>query len=125
MFTVAQKLSLTFCNQCSHFVPYQHTGDERCSVMHVNLTLKSLSSTCWSSRAESIKAQLRETLNSISKDRQEKRETKSDASALCGKLDAQELSWHTFGIQLQQFQATSLQLQKHDIDVDTASPFTS
>lgn len=95
----------------------------------VKLTLKSLSGTRWSSRAESTKAlwkyyaQLREALNNISKDSQEKRETRSEASALCGKLDTLEIAFmaHFWDTILQRFQATSLQLQKHDIDIHTAT----
>ncbi|KAL6480194.1 hypothetical protein MHYP_G00112270 [Metynnis hypsauchen] len=95
----------------------------------VKLTLKSLSGTRWSSRAESTKAlwkyyaQLREALNNISKDSWEKRETRSEASALCGKLDNLEIAFmaHFWDTILQRFQATSLQLQKHDIDIHTAT----
>lgn len=95
----------------------------------VKLTLKSLSGTRWSARAESTNAlwkyyaQLRESLNNISKDSQEKRDTRSEASALCGKLDTLEIAvmayfWDTI---LQRFQATSLQLQKPNININTAT----
>ncbi|KAL7870428.1 hypothetical protein SRHO_G00079250 [Serrasalmus rhombeus] len=95
----------------------------------IKLTLKSLSGTRWSARAESTKAlwkyyaQLREALNDMSKDMEEKCVTRSEASALCDKLDTLEMAfmayfWDTI---LQRFQATSLQLQKHDIDICTAT----
>ncbi|KAL7881031.1 hypothetical protein SRHO_G00032850 [Serrasalmus rhombeus] len=53
----------------------------------------------------------------------EKCVTRSEASALCDKLDTLETAfmayfWDTI---LQRFQATSLQLQKHDIDICTAT----
>uniref|UniRef100_A0A3B1JF76 TTF-type domain-containing protein n=1 Tax=Astyanax mexicanus TaxID=7994 RepID=A0A3B1JF76_ASTMX len=94
----------------------------------IKLTLKSLSGTRWSARAESTKAlwkyyaQLREALNDMSKDMEEKCVTRSEASALCDKLDTLETAfmayfWDTI---LQRFQASSLQLQKHDIDICTA-----
>ncbi|KAL7863371.1 hypothetical protein SRHO_G00123550 [Serrasalmus rhombeus] len=95
----------------------------------IKLTLKSLSGTRWSARAESTKAlwkyyaQLREALNDMSKDMEEKCVTRSEAFALCDKLDTLEMAfmayfWDTI---LQRFQATSLQLQKHDIDICTAT----
>ena len=70
-----------------------------------------------------IITQLREALNNISKDSQEKRETRSEASALCGKLDTLEIAFmaHFWNTIVQQFRATSLQLQKHDIDIHTAT----
>uniref|UniRef100_A0A3B1JTW1 TTF-type domain-containing protein n=1 Tax=Astyanax mexicanus TaxID=7994 RepID=A0A3B1JTW1_ASTMX len=54
---------------------------------------------------------------------EEKCVTRSEASALCDKLDTLEMAfmayfWDTI---LQRFQASSLQLQKHDIDICTAT----
>lgn len=65
---------------------------------------------------------VREALNNISKDKEEKRETLSEASALCGKMDTLEMAFmaHLWNTILQRFQATSLQLQKPDINICTA-----
>ncbi|KAL7880981.1 hypothetical protein SRHO_G00032350 [Serrasalmus rhombeus] len=90
---------------------------------------RGIGGTRWSAQAESTKAlwkyyaQLREALNDMSKDMEEKCVTRSEASALCDKLDTLETAfmayfWDTI---LQRFQATSLQLQKHDIDICTAT----
>ncbi|CAG5897365.1 unnamed protein product [Menidia menidia] len=63
------------------------------------LTLKSLSGTRWSAWAESTKAlwkyyaQLSEALNDMSTDMEEKRETGSEASALCDKMDTLEMAF--------------------------------
>uniref|UniRef100_A0A671MPV2 DUF4371 domain-containing protein n=1 Tax=Sinocyclocheilus anshuiensis TaxID=1608454 RepID=A0A671MPV2_9TELE len=97
------------------------------------MTLKSLSDTRWSARAESCKAlwkhyaQVREALGKISNDMQEKRETSSEASALCNKLDTIEMAFmaHFWNMVLDRFQATSQQLQRHDIDIFTATPLIS
>lgn len=100
----------TFCASSTHRwgKVFHNTG--------VKLTLKSLSGTRWSARADSTQAlwryyaQLREALNNISKDKEEKRETRSEASALCGKLDTLEMAFmaHFWNTILQRFQATRL-----------------
>ncbi|KAL7400230.1 hypothetical protein ABVT39_008832 [Epinephelus coioides] len=94
----------------------------------IDLTLKSLSNTRWSCRADSTKAlwqnyvKIREALESIAEDETEKRDTRSEASTLAVKLNKLETAfmanfWNTI---LTRFQLTSLQLQKADIELMTA-----
>lgn len=64
--------------------------------MHIDFTLKSLSNTRWSCRADSTKAlwqnygKIREALESISADENEKRDTRSEASTLAVKFEKLE-----------------------------------
>lgn len=100
---------------------------------NVQQTLKSLSGTRWSARADSSRAlqknyaQIREALKAISDDKEEKRETRSEASALCAKLDTLEIAFmaHFWDCILERFQATSLQLQREDMDLLTATQLLS
>lgn len=98
-------------------------GDDRSQ-----LTLKALSNTRWSCRAESAKAlwqhynQLHEKLKHISMDVDEKRETRSEARALCKKFQSLEIAfmakfWDTL---LSRFHATSTVLQRSDLSLDCA-----
>lgn len=87
------------------------------SDIHIDLTLKSISNTRWSCRADSTKAlwqkycRIREALENTSSDENEKRDTRSEASALAVNLDQLETAnfWNTI---LMRFHMTSLQLQK-------------
>lgn len=98
-------------------------GDDRSQ-----LTLKALSNTRWSCRAESAKAlwqhynDLHEKLKRLSVDEDEKRETRSEASALCKKFQSLETAfmakfWDTV---LSRFHATSTVLQRSDLSLDCA-----
>ncbi len=93
-----------------------------------NLTLKHLSDTRWSSRADSAKSlwknygSIREALNSIAEDESEKKETRNEASGLRAMMDKLETAfmaqfWNTI---LERFHATSVCLQKSDMDLLTA-----
>lgn len=79
-------------------------------------------------RADSTKAlwqnysKIRQALETMSTDDTEKRDTQSEAAALCVHLDTLEMAfmakfWDTI---LSKFQATSIILQKTDIDLATA-----
>ncbi|XP_057188964.1 zinc finger MYM-type protein 1-like [Triplophysa rosa] len=90
----------------------------------LDMTLKSLSSTRWSCRADASKAlcgnyaKIREILPSISSDTGEKRDTRSEAAALCSKLGTLEAQfWHCI---LSRFKVTSESLQKADMELMTA-----
>lgn len=94
----------------------------------LNMTLKSLSSTRWSCRADASKAlcenyaKIMEILQRISSDTGEKRDTRSEAAALCSKLGTLEMSfmaqfWHCI---FSRFKVTSESLQKADMELMTA-----
>lgn len=96
---------------------------------NIDLTLKSLSNTRWSSRAESTKAlwqnygKITEAIETISADETEKGDTRSEAGGLCQQLGTLEMAfmagfWDTV---LFRFQATSMLLQKADMDLATAA----
>uniref|UniRef100_A0A672HX76 TTF-type domain-containing protein n=1 Tax=Salarias fasciatus TaxID=181472 RepID=A0A672HX76_SALFA len=114
----------TFCAASTHRWErvFRNTG------IHIDLTLKSLSNTRWRCRADSTKAlwqnyaKIREALESIADDDTEKRDTRSEASALAEKLNKLEIAfmanfWNTI---LTRFHLTSLQLQKEDMELRTA-----
>jgi len=94
----------------------------------ISLTLKSLSATRWSSRAESTKAlsvnysNIKEALTKIAGSDDEKRDTRNEAGALCAKLEYLETAFmaHFWNAILDRFQATSAMLQKSDINILTA-----
>ncbi len=94
----------------------------------ISCTLKPLSNTRWSCRADSTKAlrenysAIREALGRFATDAEEKNDAKREAAVLCHKLDKLETSimanlWDTV---LSRFKATSDALQKRDINLDTA-----
>ena len=94
----------------------------------INQTLKSLSSTRWSCRADSTKAlkenysAIREAFGRFAADADEKDCAKREAAALCRKLHKLETAimvnlWDTV---LSRFKATSDTLQKPDINLATA-----
>jgi len=96
--------------------------------VHISRTLKSLSNTRWSCRADSTKAlrenysAIREALQRFAGDAEEKDDAKREAAALCRKLDKLETAimasvWDTV---LGRFKATSDSLQKRDMDLNTA-----
>ena len=83
--------------------------------MRIDLTLKSLSTTRWSCRADPTKAlwenyqKIHERLRALSTDDTEKRDTRSEGAALCAQLETLEMAfmakfWDTI---LSRFQATS------------------
>jgi len=105
-----------------------HRWDRVFGNSNIDLTLKALSNTRWSCRAESTKAlwqnysKIKAALQVISTDDTEKRDTRTEADSLVRKLDSLEMAfmagfWDTV---LSRFQATSLQLQKADMDLGTA-----
>ena len=96
--------------------------------MPIDLTLKSLSSTRWSCRADSTKAlrrnyhKIRDKISSFANDESEKRDTRAEAASLCAQLDSLEMCfmatfWDTI---LARFQATSIILQRRDVSLGTA-----
>ncbi|MBN3309056.1 ZMYM1 protein, partial [Amia calva] len=98
------------------------------SHTHISLTLKSLCGTRWSCRADSTKAlhdnynAIRDALAKIAKDCDEKADTRCEAAALVGKLNKLEtvlmtILWNRV---LSRFKATSVNLQKRDMDLATA-----
>ena len=94
----------------------------------IDMTLKSLSSTHWSCRADASKAlcgnyaQIRDILRNMSSDMDEKRDTRDEAKALCSKLGSLDMAlmaefWNCV---LSRFKITSVSLQRPDNDLMTA-----
>jgi len=119
---------LNCCSPCIHFAAHQHiAGVFHNSEHYMRYTLKSLSSTWWSCRADSTKTlnennrAIRDTLATAS-DCDEKTQTKLEAAALLTKLDKLEMVIMTmlWDRVLHRFKATSDQLQRSNIDLATA-----
>ena len=94
----------------------------------IDMTLKSLSSTRWSCRADASKAlcgnyaQIRDILRNMSSDMDEKCDTRDEAKALRSKLGSLDMAlmaqfWNCV---LSRFKITSVSLQRPDIDLMTA-----
>lgn len=94
----------------------------------ITLSLKSLSNTRWSARADSTRAlhdnyaRIMEALQGIASDSEERQDTRNEAAALCAKLARLETAllaifWDRV---LQRFKMTSKELQKRDMDLRTA-----
>ena len=114
----------TFCSASTHHWNKVFHNSEH----YIRYTLKSLSTTRWSCRADSTKAlsenygAIRDTLIKIASDSDEKTQTKLKAAALVAKLDKLETVIMTklWDQVLHRFKATSDQLQKSDMDLATA-----
>ncbi|KAF7652124.1 hypothetical protein LDENG_00101180 [Lucifuga dentata] len=93
-------------------------------------TLKSLSETRWSCRADSTKVlrehycEIKEALKKqhIASDTEQKQATRREAAALCRKLEKMETAFMTilWDTVLQRYNATSHKLQQSDLDLATA-----
>uniref|UniRef100_A0A8C9YGK0 TTF-type domain-containing protein n=1 Tax=Sander lucioperca TaxID=283035 RepID=A0A8C9YGK0_SANLU len=121
-FTMLQSL-YTFCSSSTN-----RWGKVFRNTDGIGLTLKSLSGTRWSCRADATKAlsknyaKIKEALANIASSDEEKRDTRHEAGVLCAKLKYLEtvfmaFFWDTI---LDRFQATSIMLQKSDINILTA-----
>ncbi len=96
--------------------------------MKTSCTLKPLSNTRWSCRADSTKAlrenysAIREALGRLAADAEEKNGAKLEAAVLCLKLDKLEISImsNLRDTVMSRFKATSDALQKRDTNLDTA-----
>ncbi|KAF7655413.1 hypothetical protein LDENG_00056280 [Lucifuga dentata] len=88
-------------------------------------TLKSLSETRWSCRADSTKVLhehycvIKEALQHIASDTEQKQDTRREAAALCRKLEKMETAFMTilWDTVLQRYNATSHKLQQSDTDL--------
>lgn len=105
-----------------------HRWDKMFRNTDVIRTLKPLSNTRWTCRADSTKAlrenykAIREALARFSMDPEEKGDTRREATSLCAHLDKLETAimtnvWDSI---LSRFKTTAEALQKHDITLDTA-----